>query len=305
MFHADRVQFERPDLQELNLDYTLVDMHFHSHYSDGLNRIDAIADRARRLGIGVAITDHNDIRGALEMDQYTDVLSIPGIEITAAEGSHVLVYFYEARQLSHFYHHHVQPFMGQGVMSSLRLNLFEIIERTHAYKCLVIFPHPYCAMYTGVCNLQFTKEQLHQLLNMVDGVEVINANNLKKWNLKCTVLGFNLNKIMVGGSDGHCLSHMGRAVSFAKCPANRYDFLDAVHCKQNRVIGKEIAFLRKLTSNGLKLRSNLLNCQDLIEKNFRYSRIAINYKARAFGSTVRRKYDNHFRSESLRNYFNI
>jgi predicted metal-dependent phosphoesterase TrpH len=305
MFHADRVQFERPDLFALNLDHTVVDMHFHSHYSDGLNRINAIADQARKLGIGIALTDHNDIRGALELDQHTGILSIPGIEITAAEGSHVLVYFYDTQGLIHFYQHHVKPFMGQGVMSSLKLNLIDIIERTQGYQCLVIFPHPYCAMYTGVCNLQFCKEQLHLLLSMVDGVEVINANNLKKWNLKCTVLGFNLDKIMVGGSDGHCLSHMGRTVSFAKCPATRHDFLDAVRCKQNRVIGKEIAFLRKLTSNGLKLRSNLFNCHDLIEKNLRYSCMAINYKARAFGSNVRRKYDTHFKSESLRNYFNI
>jgi hypothetical protein len=239
------------------------------------------------------------------MDQHTDVLSIPGIEITALEGSHLLVYFYETDQLKHFYTHHVQPFMGQGVMSSLSLSLFEIIQRAHDYHCLIIFPHPYCAMYTGVCNLQFDKKQLHQLFSIVDGVEVINANNLKKWNLKCTVLGFNLDKIMVGGSDGHSLNHMGRTVSFADCPGTRHDFLDALRSKQNRVVGKEIALLRKLTSNSLKLRSNLSNCSDLIEKNFRYGCKAINFKARAFGSNVRRKYDAHFRSESLRDYFGI
>jgi hypothetical protein len=44
--------------------------------------------------IGVAITDHNEIRGAVEMDRIRDVLSIPGIEVTSGEGSHLLVYFY-------------------------------------------------------------------------------------------------------------------------------------------------------------------------------------------------------------------
>ena len=36
---------------------------------------------------------------------------------------------------------------------------------------------------------------------MVDGVEVINSENLNRWNMKSTVLGFNLSKIITGGSD--------------------------------------------------------------------------------------------------------
>ena len=89
----DRVLFDRPDLAQLTQTHTVVDLHFHSHYSDGLNGVAKIAERARKLGIGIAITDHNEIRGALEMEQYGDIFSIPGIEITSAEGSHLLVYF--------------------------------------------------------------------------------------------------------------------------------------------------------------------------------------------------------------------
>jgi predicted metal-dependent phosphoesterase TrpH len=70
-------------------------MHFHSHHSDGLNRIATIADRARELNIGIAITDHNAIQGAVEIDNYKDILSIPGIEVTSAEGTHILIYFYD------------------------------------------------------------------------------------------------------------------------------------------------------------------------------------------------------------------
>ena len=80
----DRVLFDRPDLPQLKKDHTIVDLHFHSHYSDGLNRIPKIAKRAKKLGIGIAITDHNEILGALEMDAHDDVFSIPGIEITSA-----------------------------------------------------------------------------------------------------------------------------------------------------------------------------------------------------------------------------
>ncbi|MBT8341926.1 MAG: PHP domain-containing protein [Desulfatitalea sp.] len=301
MLTSDRVQFNLPNLGRLGRSHTLVDMHFHSIYSDGRNPIDKIADRARRLGIGIAITDHNEIRGALEIDRHSDILTIPGIELTAAEGSHLLAYFYETKELQRFFEVEVVPRMGHGVMSSLSLNMYDIIERAQAYQCLIVFAHPYCAMYTGVCNLQFSDEQRHLLFQMVDGVEVLNANNLNRWNLRCAILGFNLGKAMTGGSDGHCLNHMGRAVTFADCPGTRYDFLDAVALQHSRVIGKEVPFLRKVTANSLKLRSNLSNCPDLLEKNIRYGRKVINFKSRA----LRRRIEHHINADRLKSYLGM
>ena len=289
MNFTDLVQFEKPNLAQLNHDHTVVDLHFHSHFSDGLDSVDKIADRARKLNIGIAVTDHNDIRGALEMDRHQDILSIPGIELTVAEGSHLLVYFYQTRSLQCFYEHEILPNIGSGVMSSLRLTMAEAIERARRYRCVIIFPHPYCTAYTGVCNLQFSDHQLTRLLQMVDGVEVINASNLNKWNLKCSILGFNLGNAMVGGSDGHSLNHMGRAVTYAKCPKTRHDFLDAILLKANHVVGKEIPLVCKLTTTGMKLRSNVYNCRDLFEKNIRYSRKAIHLKSQSIRIGVQRR----------------
>jgi len=302
---SDRVRFEKPDLESLNQTYTVVDLHFHSTYSDGLNRIDKIAAKVRKLGIGIAITDHNEIRGALEIDQYDDIFSIPGIELTVAEGSHLLVYFYETAELIRFYEREVVPHMGAGVMSSLSLTMAQAIEKSRAYRCVVIFAHPYCAMYTGVCNVQFSAGELQHLLSLGDGVEAINANNLNRWNLKCTVLGFNLDKAMVGGSDGHALNHMGRTVSYAKCARTRQDFLDAIKSKSNHVAGKEITFLRKVTTNSLKLRSNIGNCPDLIEKNIRYGRKVIQFKSCALRDQMKRRIEHHLRQDRLRSYFGI
>jgi predicted metal-dependent phosphoesterase TrpH len=298
----DRVLFDRPDLELLKKDHTVVDLHFHSHYSDGLNRISKIAEKAKKLGIGIAMTDHNEIRGAMEIDTYEDIFSIPGIEITSAEGSHLLVYFYSAEDLEKFYGTHVVPYMGHGVMSSLQLPMEQIIRRARSYDCVIIFAHPYCAMYTGVCNVQFPLEDRERLFDLVDGVEAINANNLNKWNLKCAVLGFNLNKAMVGGSDGHSLGHMGRAVTYARCAQDRRAFLDAVKMQQTRVVGKEIHFLRKMTSNGLKLRSNINNCPDLMEKHFRYGCKVINFKSRSIRSNVKRRFNQRFNATTLRSY---
>jgi DNA polymerase III alpha subunit len=92
MIDNHRIQFERPNLAELKKENTVVDLHFHSYYSDGFNTVETIAKKAHELGIGIAITDHNEIRGAVEIDGYQDIFSIPGIEMTSREGTHVLIY---------------------------------------------------------------------------------------------------------------------------------------------------------------------------------------------------------------------
>ena len=277
---TNKIAFEKPALEQLGLSHTMIDMHVHTRYSDGLNSARAIAKRAVELGIGIAVTDHNEIRGALEIYKDPTVLSIPGIEITSREGSHLLVYFYDSDSLERFYRVDVVPYMGVGVMSSLSIGMEEIIERSRGYRSVVVFPHPYCAAYTGVCNLHFPKDRLDTLMAAVDGVEVINAGNLNKWNLQCAVLGFNLNKAVTGGSDAHALNHLGRAVTYMAGDVDRATFLDAVKESRVKVIGKEMNFFRKMTTNSSKLRSSLKNYPDLMEKNLRYGATYLNSKSK-------------------------
>jgi len=284
-----RMLFEKPNLSELNDRYTVVDMHFHSKHSDGKNTVTEIADQARHLGIGIAVTDHNCIAAAVEIDKHEDVFSIPGIEITSREGTHILVYFYDIDSLKKFNALHVKPHMGNEVMSSISLDMEEIIQRARAFNTLIVFPHPYCAAYTGINNSYFSENRLRKMYETVDGVEVINAGNLKKWNLKSAVLGFNLNKAITGGSDGHYLKQMGRVVSYAECKRDRKEFLDAVKQKKNRVIGKEFNMLRKVTANGMKLKSNFKNYPDLVEKNIKYSYNLINLKSKTLKDNVKRR----------------
>jgi predicted metal-dependent phosphoesterase TrpH len=291
-----RILFERPNLKELTRQFAVVDMHFHSHLSDGHDSIEDIARRALELGIGVAVTDHNAIHGAVEIDRYKNVFSIPGIELTSYEGTHLLVYFYETKSLLRFYSQHVQPFVGAEIMSSLSLELGDIIQRARRFETLIIFPHPYCGTYTGIHNSFFTDEQFMNLLGMADGVEVINSENLNKWNLRSALLGFNLNKSITGGSDGHRLNQLGRVVTVADCPWKRRAFLDAVKRRKARVIGKEIDILRKMTSNGVKLRSSIRHYPDLVEKNLRF----LNTTSRRIKENVQRSLSARLRDHSRR-----
>ena len=288
MIDNHRIQFERPNLSELIKENTVVDLHFHSHYSDGFNTVESIARKAHALGIGIAVTDHNEIRGAVEIDGYPDVFSIPGIEMTSREGTHILIYFYKIEALEAFYDEHVIPYMGNDIMSSTALEMEEIIKRARKFKTVIIFPHPYCGVYTGIQNSYFPKDRLERVFSQVDGVEVINSENMNKSNLKSALLGFNLGKGITGGSDGHRISQMGKVVTYAACKTNRKAFLDAIKKKKTMVVGKEIDLIRKVTSNGVKLRNNIKNYPDLVEKNLKYSYTVINSKSKELKENMKR-----------------
>jgi predicted metal-dependent phosphoesterase TrpH len=295
----NKIVFEKPDLEKLTQKNTVVDMHFHSVYSDGRNHVDEIVEYAEYLGIGVAITDHNAIQGAVEIDTYDNVLSIPGIEVTSFEGTHLLVYFYDIENLCRFYDQDVAPYMGREVMSSIDLPMEDIIGRAKKLDAVTIFPHPYCGIYTGITNHHFDKKRLDKLFEKVDGVEVINSENLNKWNLKSALLGFNLNKAIMGGSDGHSLYQLGRVVTFARCANDRRTFLAAVKNGQNRVVGKEIDILHKVQSNSIKLRSNLKNYPDIMEKNFNYGRKVIHLKSKTLRDRVKTRFSDSIRNKNM------
>jgi predicted metal-dependent phosphoesterase TrpH len=276
---AGNIIFEKPDLALLNKDYAVFDMHFHTCFTDGRNTVRAIAARACALGIGVAITDHNDIRGALEMEQYREVPSIPGIEITSREGSHILVYFYQLHQLKKFYSKYIKPFLGRDVMSSTKLSMEEIVHCAKLFPSVTIFPHPYCVAYTGICNCNFDEPRLERLLEAANGVEVINAENIHRWNLRCALLGSRLKKAITGGSDGHSLYHMGKVVTCAGCEKSGPAMLDAVENARVRVVGKEINLLRKVAASSAKLHVHAGAYPGRLGKNIRYSYRVLHVKS--------------------------
>jgi hypothetical protein len=56
------------------------------------------------------------------------------------------------------------------------------------------------------------------------------------------------------------------------------------------VVGKEIDLLRKVTSNTIKLKSNIRNYPDILEKNIRYSYTLFNVKQRSLRESMRRNF---------------
>ena len=101
----DPVTFETPNIKTLNKNFSLVDMHVHTEYShDCTTKLSDILKKAKKLGVGIAITDHNEVRGCLKaLKSKNPPLIIPGIEICSKEAKEVLAYFYSPSELEDFY----------------------------------------------------------------------------------------------------------------------------------------------------------------------------------------------------------
>ena len=69
-----------------------IDLHTHSHYSDGISSpLDILRAAILKNLDGIAITDHNTLDGYFELKKYAcGILLIPGYEVTTKAG-HILV----------------------------------------------------------------------------------------------------------------------------------------------------------------------------------------------------------------------
>ncbi|MCA9055713.1 MAG: PHP domain-containing protein, partial [Planctomycetaceae bacterium] len=96
---------------DITPDGMLVDLHSHSRYSDGTATLVDIETACDRQRIGVALTDHNEIRGSIRLSEREKIWSIPAIEVGTIEGLEFLVYFRDPGQLEHYFIHGVDPFL--------------------------------------------------------------------------------------------------------------------------------------------------------------------------------------------------
>ncbi|MFQ5806904.1 MAG: PHP domain-containing protein [Phycisphaerae bacterium] len=133
-------------------------IHLHTHYSYDSNLPPAaLVAAARRAGLDcVAITDHDEIDGALEARAVGGLRVIVGEEISTADG-HLLGLFLEQR---------IPP----------GLSAEETAAEIRAQGGVVLAPHPFCTL----CN-ESLQAAMWRLVEQLDGVEVYNAQNPLPW----------------------------------------------------------------------------------------------------------------------------
>ena len=116
MLYYKDIVFQKPLPDEIRrLGLIPADLHFHTRHSDSPTRVRDALKLAARRGIGLAITDHNQVSGVAEAErQGIRVPLVPGIEVSANDGPHILLYFYSASDLRDFYRRHIEKNRRDG-----------------------------------------------------------------------------------------------------------------------------------------------------------------------------------------------
>lgn len=180
-----------------------LDLHVHTCYSnDATTTLREVVLYAKKRGLdGVAITDHNAVEGALKLAQKSNLLVVPGVEVTTQRG-HVL---------------------ALNVTTSIpqRLSTFETIQRIHEAGGIAVAAHP-TAVYKGGLR--------RQIVSSFDAVEVINSTAFPFF--LSTYLGrklaVRLNLPQTAGSDAHQASGIGFAYTLIEADPNADEIIQAI-----------------------------------------------------------------------------
>ena len=284
-----RVRFETPNLADLgDQGFSSVDMHLHTDHSDAMVEVSSLLRRARKEGFGVAVTDHNEISGSLRA--YADrgeVMVVPGIEISAADGPHILAYFYSPLDLKEFYLRHIETQKRRSPWLAIRSPTSKIVEALSEYSCLTVAAHPYgYLMFNKGLQKCIDAEYIPEcILDSFEGLEVVCGGMAHSLNMRALELALATGKCFTGGTDGHTLNDIGSVVTCARA-SDLEDFLGAVERRENLVIGKEKGpFKKALTGSVLigkhsryLLPSMRVNCEQNLPRIPHYFRRKLRIK---------------------------
>ncbi|MFH1053369.1 MAG: PHP domain-containing protein [Candidatus Woesearchaeota archaeon] len=257
MIKEARVSFKRPDLFFLRTrNYTVYDMHVHTSYSDGHRTVEQVLAAARKKGIGISITDHNDIRGAVKAYKNNyGVPVIPGMEMTTAEGVHLLVYFYSLKELEEYFNKYILKSRNENrPYTFLSKGAEGLIEDSKYYNCMISAAHPFAISWTGLMkhNLNNLSEKV---LRKIEAIEVICGSSTMPMNKRAINFAMKTDKCFTGGSDAHIRHELGSVVSYSRDVFNEEGFLGNLLKKKNFVVGTQSPLMSRFASLPLRFKS--------------------------------------------------
>ena len=191
----------------------IYDLHVHTHYSRCSNlKSQIILKLAKKHKLdGIAITDHHQIKGALEVKKLNkdkDFEVIVGEEISTNYGD-VLVY-YLSKKIN-------------------EVDFFAVVDEARKQDALITIAHPFRT--TLIHNHKF-QLPLEKVKDKIDAVECFNARTLPGDNKKANEIADKLNISKTGGSDSHFFFEIGTAYTIFE-----RNLRDAIKRKQTEVKG--------------------------------------------------------------------
>ncbi len=242
--------------------YTGIDLHFHTEFSmDAISKVDNVLKLAKKKNIGFAVSDHNQIGGALKAlklakQKKQETLVIPAVEATSKEGSHLIYYFYTASELQEWYKKELVPHLKHNPFFA-SIPAVELIDNSTKYNAVLCTPHPFAPGITGFAKVKHTQK----ILKKVDVIEVLNAFNIHTLNQKAEDWAEKLGKGFTAGSDGHTTPELGTALAFA-FGSTVEEYLQSIKKHESIVVGKEESIFHKAMISILKEETYIKNAKE-------------------------------------------
>jgi predicted metal-dependent phosphoesterase TrpH len=207
-----------------------IDFHVHTCYSgDSSISLKEVISFAKKRGLdGVAITDHNTVKGAQKL-KTKEIIIVPGIEVSTSQG-HLL---------------------GININRPIpaKLDMKESICKIHEAGGIAIAPHP----------IAFYKSPPNRNIKLYDAVEVINASSIPFSVLTHFSKKF-ANKLGVpqtGGSDSHYAPEIGSAYTVVEADSEKDEIADAIRHGNVFPYGKAIPWKIRLERTILGLKRKI------------------------------------------------
>ena len=183
------------------------DLHIHSKYSfDSFLNPAEIVKIAKKKGLdGVAVTDHNTIKGGIETSKINnkdDLIVIVGSEIKTEYGDVIGL------------------FLNEDIKSR---QFVQVTKEIKDQGGIVILAHPF-----RKCNIPI------ELLKHVEVIEAFNARSSRNLNVDALKLAKEFKKPMTAGSDAHICFEIGRGRTIAS-----YDIKSALAEGRTEIEGEE------------------------------------------------------------------
>src|SRR3990172_9144488 len=210
------------------------DLHAHTHFSrDALTSVETFARRYQRAGIDcVAVSDHNNVDGALAVREIAPFRVIVAEEIKSSEGE----------------------IIGLFLEESIRKGLTpeDTVRAIREQGGLVLVPHPYDRVRRSVLR----EGALLRLLPQGDIIEVFNSRTVFQDDIdKCRRLAEEHGKLMSAATDSHTPWEIGLAYTEMPPFEAPGDFLIALG--KGKIVGRRCFVGFHFLSTWAKIRWRL------------------------------------------------
>ena len=196
-----------------------VDLHSHTHFSrDALTSVETFARRYERAGIDcVAVSDHNNVDGALAVRDVAPFRVILAEEIRSTEGEIIGLFLQET--------------IRKGLTPE------DTVRAIREQGGLVLIPHPFDRLRRSVLR----EEAILRIMKDVDVIEVFNSRTAFQGDLdRSRRLAEEHDKLMSASTDAHTPWEIGLAYTEMPPFEGPGDFLAALG--KGTVVGRRSFF---------------------------------------------------------------